>query len=52
MMAEEENQFLIRQTLVCLHLLLSADLRKVRDKTNNQELRYQLSLISFDYVLS
>ena len=46
MMAEEECQFLIGQTQVCLHLLLPADLREVREKTNSQEVRYQLLLIS------
>ena len=47
-----ECQFLIGQTLVCLHLLLPADLREVREKTNSQEVRYQLSLISFHHVLT
>ena len=32
MMAEVECQFLIGHTLVCLHLLLPADLREVREK--------------------
>ena len=32
MTAEDECQFLIGQTLVCLHLLLSADLHEVREK--------------------
>ena len=31
MMAEDECQFLIGQTLVCLHLSLPADLHKVRE---------------------
>ena len=51
-MAEDECQFLIGQTLVCLHLLLPADLREVCEKTNSQEVRYQLSLISFHHVLT
>ena len=32
MMAEDEYQFLIGQTLVCLHLVLSADPHKVHEK--------------------
>ena len=33
MMAEDDYQFLIGQTLVCLRLLLPADLHEVREKT-------------------
>ena len=50
MMAEDECQFLISQTLVCLHLVLSADLCEVHEKTNSQEVRYQLSMIAFYHV--
>ena len=38
MMAEDEYQFLIGQTLVCLHLVLSADPHEVHEKTNRGEI--------------
>ena len=54
MMADNEYQLslLIGQTLVCLHLFLSADPHEVRVKTNSQEVRYQLSMIAFYLVLT
>ena len=45
MMAEDEYQFLIGQTLVCLHVLMPADPHEVHDKTNSHEVRYQLDIL-------
>ena len=52
MVAEDEYQFLIGQPLECLHLLLSTDPQEVHEKTNSQEVRYQLSMIAFYHVLT
>ena len=42
--------YLTGQKLECLHLLLSAHLHEVREKTNSQEVRYQLFFL-FRFIM-